>query len=93
LTLNYEQDLPQVLSTELIAQLLQIFSIAKNNSMKCGYDSLGAGCLINHLHFELLMLDDIQGMDRLPIENKEDFPFIATQLRHKDVEEISTVKN
>ena len=34
LTLCYDQDLPQVLSTEFIVQLLQIFLIAKNNSLR-----------------------------------------------------------
>ena len=91
ITLCYEQDLPQVLSSELLIQFLQIFQIEKNNSLICGYDSLGAGCVINHLHFEFLMLDDFSAheMATLPIDKAKSFPLMETRLKHKEEEEIS----
>ena len=91
ITLCYEQDLPQVLSSELLVQFLQLYQIEKNNSLVCGYDSLGAGCVINHLHFEFLMLDDfsMNEMGSLPIAKVESFPIMETKLKHKNEEEIS----
>lgn len=89
ITLCYDQDLPQVLSSELLVQLLQLFPIAKNNSLVCGYDSLGGGCVINHLHFEFLMLDDFTDIPALPIESVNAFPVFETKLKHKKEEEIS----
>lgn len=91
LTLCYEQDLPQVLSSELLVQFLQIFPIAKNPSLVCGYDSLGAGCVINHLHFEFLMLDDFPNTEisSLPIEKLSCKLLLETKLKHKNEEEIS----
>ena len=41
ITLCYEQDLPQVLSNELLIQFLNIFNMVKNDSLICCYDSLG----------------------------------------------------
>lgn len=91
ITLCYEQDLPQVLSSELIQQFINIFSLIKNDSLVCGYDSLGAGCTINHLHFEFLMLDDFKGeqINILPIESVKDILLFETKLVHKNKEEIS----
>ena len=91
ITLCYEQDLPQVLSSELLVQFLQIFIIAKNPSLVCGYDSLGGGCVINHLHFEFLMLDDFTNgeIPYLPIEKRESTLLLETKLKHKNQEEIS----
>ena len=37
ITLCYEQDLPQVLSNELIVQFMNIFPIVNNPSLICGY--------------------------------------------------------
>ena len=90
ITLCYEQDLPQVLSSELILQFLNIYQIIKNPSLICGYDSLGGGCEINHLHFEFLMLDDFNNeISNLPIENFDNKLLFETQLKHKNQDEIS----
>ena len=90
ITLCYEQDLPQVLSSELILQFLNIYQIIKNPTLICGYDSLGGGCEINHLHFEFLMLDDFNNeISNLPIENFDNKLLFETQLKHKNQDEIS----
>ena len=90
ITLCYEQDLPQVLSNELIVQFMNIYQIADNKSLICGYDSLNAGCVINQLHFEFLMLDDFSNeINKLPIEEREAFPIFETKLRYKNDKEIS----
>ena len=39
ITLCYEQDLPQVLSNELIVQFMNIYPIINNPSLICGYIS------------------------------------------------------
>ncbi|MCQ2818032.1 MAG: hypothetical protein MJ252_12270 [archaeon] len=91
ITLCYDQDLPQVLSSELLVNFLQIFPMMNNNSLVCGYDSLGAGCVINHLHLEFLFLDDFPmgSIPELPIDRRESFPILQTKLVHKNKEEIS----
>jgi hypothetical protein len=93
LTICNDQNFPQVLSNEFILQILQIFSFAtSNSSMRCGYDSLGAGCLINHLHCEIIFLDDLKNIPVacLPIETREKKFIFSTKLIHKSSEEIST---
>ena len=90
ITLCYEQDLPQVLSNELIVQFMNIFPIVNNPSLICGYDSLGAGCIINHLHFEFLMLDDFgTEITCLPIEQRNSNLLFETKLKYKNEKEIS----
>jgi hypothetical protein len=90
ITLCYEQDLPQVLSNELIVQFMNIFQIENNKTLICGYDSLGGGCVINQLHFEFLMLDDFANeINALPIELREAKPIFETKLKYKNEKEIS----
>jgi len=68
LILNYDKCFSQLLSNELITQALEIFNLTKNNSLKLGFDSLGAGCFINHLHFECIWIEDFN-FNRLAIED------------------------
>ena len=90
ITLCYEQDLPQVLSNELIVQFMNIYQIENNKTLICGYDSLGGGCVINQLHFEFLMLDDFANeINALPIELREAKPIFETKLKYKNEKEIS----
>ena len=90
ITLCYEQDLPQVLSNELIVQFMNIYPIINNPSLICGYDSLGGGCIINHLHFEFLMLDDFgTEISVLPIEERSSNLLFETKLKYKNEKEIS----
>jgi len=91
LTVCFEQRYPQLLSNEFILQAVQIFDMANNNSsLRLGYDSLGAGCIINHLHFELLFLDEL-GLNMLPIELSTAIPIFTTNFENLDPEEISMV--
>ena len=90
ITLCYEQDLPQVLSNELIVQFMNIYQIAQNKTLICGYDSLGGGCIINQLHFEFLMLDDFKNeINQLPIELRQSKDILETKLKYKNDKEIS----
>ena len=92
ITLCYEQDLPQVLSNELIVQFMNIYPIINNPSLICGYDSLGGGCIINHLHFEFLMLDDFgTEISVLPIEERSSNLLFETKLKYKNEKEISMI--
>lgn len=49
--------------------------------LRLGYDSLGAGCFINHLHFEFIFLDDLNIYNTL-IETKESKVSFKTKLEH-----------
>lgn len=92
LVINYDKCFPQILSNELINQALEIFTLTSNETLKLGYDSLGAGCIINHLHFETLWTEDFK-TDTLPIENAKTNPLFSTNLVHasSDENEINIV--
>jgi hypothetical protein len=69
---------------------MNIYPIINNPSLICGYDSLGAGCIINHLHFEFLMLDDFgTEISVLPIEERSSNLLFETKLKYKNEKEIS----
>ena len=65
-----EQSFPQVLSDELIELLLQIFKVAQTPTLRLGYNSMGADCIINNLHFHVLTTDSLfgEGVELFPIE-------------------------
>jgi hypothetical protein len=54
-----QEGLPQVLSDELLILLLQIFKLSGNPSLKIGYNSMGADCIANNLHFHVLYADKL----------------------------------
>lgn len=58
--------------------------------MRLGYDSLGAGCIINQLHFEMLFLDEIN-VQQLPIERSSSNPIFSTNFETLDPNDISMV--
>ena len=69
---------------------MNIYPIVKNPTLICGYNSLGGGCVINHLHFEFFMLDDFGNeITCLPIENKKANLLFETKLKYKNEKEIS----
>lgn len=86
LAINYDKNFSQILSNELINHGLEIFNFTKNSSLRIGFDSLGAGCFINHLHFELIWLDDLN-IKNLAIENCDTNVLFKTNLVHKDLNE------
>lgn len=49
--------LPQVLSDELLLLMLQIYKVSDNQSLRIGYNSMGADSISNNLHFHLLYAD------------------------------------
>lgn len=65
--------LPQVLSDELLVLMLQIFKVSDQPSLRIGYNSMGADCIANNLHFHLTyaeqMFKDVNGTEVYPIEN------------------------
>lgn len=85
-----QEGLPQVLSDELLILLLQIFKISGNQSLKIGYNSMGADCIANNLHFHVLYADKIFPETlQFPIELAEKALFFRTNLQHKSSDEIN----
>lgn len=55
-----------------------------------GYDSLGAGCIINHLHFELIFIDDLN-LESLIIEKAKEEKVFSTRFLSVKEDEIPMV--
>jgi len=90
LLLFAEHSFPQVLSNELIQLLLQIFKISSNPTLRLGYNSMGADCIINNLHFHVLTTESLFGAntEMFPIEQAGKQLFFKTSLKHKNPDEI-----
>lgn len=88
-----EEGLPQVLSDELLLLLLQLFKLSGNPHLRIGYNSMGADCIANNLHFHLVysdkLFEDVTGQTAFPIENAEKSLFFVSSLKHKSSEEIN----
>jgi len=88
-----EEGLPQVLSDELLLLLLQAFKLSSNPHLRIGYNSMGADCIANNLHFHLLAADllfqDANQQSVFPIENAEKSLFFRSSLRHRSAEEVN----
>jgi hypothetical protein len=66
-----EEGLPQVLSDELLLLLFSIFKMTGNEQLRLGYNSMGADCITNNLHFHILSLDNAfegTNFEAFPIE-------------------------
>ena len=84
------EGLPQVLSDELLILLLQIFKISGSPSLRVGYNSMGADCIANNLHFHVLYADKLfPEIKQFPIETAEKALFFRSNLQHKSEEEIN----
>lgn len=85
-----EEGLPQVLSDELLLLLLQLYKLTSNPHMRIGYNSMGADCIANNLHFHIVFTDKLFGnKDQVfPIENSEKKLFFKTTLKHRTSDEI-----
>lgn len=96
--------LPQVLSDELLLLMLQIFKVSDQPTLRLGYNSMGADCITNNLHFHLIYADQLfrplfwdneeketyQGeAEMFPIELASKKLFFRTSLQHRDKEEIN----
>jgi hypothetical protein len=89
--------LPQVLSDELLVLVLQLFKLSGEPGLRLGYNSMGADCIANNLHFHIVYADQ---MNQETVEDgpaKEMFPvelatkklYFKTSLQHKNKEEIN----
>jgi len=87
-----EEGLPQVLSDELLLLLFSIFKMTGNEQLRLGYNSMGADCITNNLHFHLASLDqlfDETSFEVFPIEKTQKKLFFKSQLKHKKTEELN----
>ena len=61
-----------MLSNELIQLVLQIFKLSQQPTLRLGYNSMGADCIINNLHFHVMQVEKLFGenseMETFPIE-------------------------
>jgi hypothetical protein len=91
LLLFAEQSFPQVVSDELILLLLQMFKMSNKSSLRLGYNSMGADCIINNLHFHVIETDQLfsSGVEQFPIEVADKNLFFTSTLKHKDENEIN----
>lgn len=84
-----------MLSDELLLLLLQIFKLSTNPNLRIGYNSMGADCMANNLHFHLLYADrlfpsPLDGSPAcFPIETAEKSLFYRTNLKHKNEDEVN----
>ena len=70
-----------MLSDELLILLLQLFKLLANPHLRIGYNSMGADCIANNLHFHVLAADKLfPGSGVFPIENAEKALFFRTDL-------------
>ena len=86
-----EEGLQQLLSDELLVLMLQLFKISNDPRLRIGYNSMGADCIINNLHFHVLRTDALFGpdADAFPIESADKQLFFKTNLKHKSDDEIN----
>jgi hypothetical protein len=87
-----EAGLPQVLSDELLLLVLQMFKLTDKPSLRIGYNSMGADCIINNLHFHVFTTNNLYGVDddrNLPIESADKKLFFKSTLQHRDKDEIN----
>jgi len=79
-----------VLSDELLLLLLQLFKLSASPHLRIGYNSMGADCIANNLHFHVLYVDKLfPEAPAFPIENAEKALFFRTNLQHKSSDEIN----
>lgn len=88
-----EEGLPQILSDEILGLLFQIFRLSPNKYLRIGYNSMGAECWINNLHFHLLsshlVFHEFEDIKVFPIEKCAISKFLESSLQHKSADEIN----
>ena len=79
------------MSDELVLLLLQLFKVSNRASLRIGYNSMGADCIINNLHFHVLDCESLlgEGIEMFPIEEADKAAFFKTTLKHKSADEIN----
>ena len=87
------EGLPQILSDEILDLLFQIFRLIPDKHLRIGYNSMGAECWVNNLHFHLLatnnVFSEIEEVDRFPIEDTTLIKILDSTLQHKSADEIN----
>lgn len=79
-----------MLSDELLLMILQIFKMVDQPSFRIGYNSMGADCITNNLHFHVLNADALMpSAEKFPIEAAAKKLFFKTDLKHKSADEIN----
>lgn len=93
LLLFAEEGLPQILSDEILGLLFQIFRLSPNKYLRIGYNSMGAECWINNLHFHLLsthhIFQEVEDVKKFPIEDTKLTKILDSTLQHKSADEIN----
>ena len=70
-----------MLSDELLLLLLQVYKLTENPTLRIGYNSMGADCIANNLHFHLLFADQIFPTPQVfPIELADKALFFRSNL-------------
>jgi len=81
--------LPQVIDSDSVALVLKVFNMSNSETLRIGYNSIGAYSSVNHLHFQLFYADDLFTIGKFPIELAEKKEFFRSNLQNiKD--EINT---
>lgn len=87
------EGLPQILSDEILDLLFQIFRLFSDKHLRIGYNSMGAECWVNNLHFHLLstnnVFSEVEEVEKFPIENTSLIKFLDSTLQHKSTDEIN----
>ena len=48
-----------MLSDELLVLVLEMFKLSGNPGMRIGYNSMGADCIANNLHFHIMYTENL----------------------------------
>jgi len=76
------EELPQVIGSDILVLLLQAFKMSNSETLRVGYNSIGAYSSVNHLHFQLLYVDDLFKTGRFPIELGPKKEFFRSSLQN-----------
>lgn len=70
------------MSDELLLLLLQLFKLSSNPNLRIGYNSMGADCIANNLHFHVLYANKLfpESGGTFPIEQAEKSLFFRSNL-------------
>eukprot|EP00331_Platyophrya_macrostoma_P021806 CAMPEP_0176455772 /NCGR_PEP_ID=MMETSP0127-20121128/30840_1 /TAXON_ID=938130 /ORGANISM="Platyophrya macrostoma, Strain WH" /LENGTH=383 /DNA_ID=CAMNT_0017845501 /DNA_START=16 /DNA_END=1167 /DNA_ORIENTATION=+ len=79
-----KEELPQVIGSDIIVLLLQVFKLSDAADLKVGFNSIGACAHVNHLHFHLLYAADLFKDGKFPMENAKTKPLLKSSLQSPD---------
>eukprot|EP01016_Furgasonia_blochmanni_P003727 TRINITY_DN11462_c0_g1_i2.p1 TRINITY_DN11462_c0_g1~~TRINITY_DN11462_c0_g1_i2.p1 ORF type:complete len:387 (-),score=63.45 TRINITY_DN11462_c0_g1_i2:114-1274(-) len=76
------EELPQVIGSDLIVLLLQLFKMSNNPNLKITYNSIGGYASVNHLHFQLLYGEQLFKNGLYPVETFKRKEIFRTSLQN-----------